>query len=261
MWEILLPVFGLLIGILASMTGVGGGAIIVPLLSVLYAFSPTSAIGTSLATIIFTATAATITYWHQKRIFFRTGILLAVATAPGAVIGAYLTTAISATVLSVAFGVFLILVAVRMLMEVFSKQKQQNASTNQQSESELFHLGRNRIYLAVFLGFLAGIASGLLGVGGGLILVPLIVFTLGVDMHIAVATSMFTIIFTSLSGVGQHYLLGNVNLTYAFLLGAGSMIGTQIGAYIYKRASNRALRGIFAVILLAISIEMIIKFL
>jgi uncharacterized protein len=260
MWEFLLPIFGLLIGILASMTGVGGGAIIVPLLSLLYAFSPASAIGTSLATIIFTAVAATITYWRQKRIFYRTGILLAIATAPGAVIGAYLTTVISATVLSIVFGVFLIGVAVKMLMGVFSKPKNA-AAASQQSERELFHLRRNKIYLAVFLGFLAGIASGLLGVGGGLILVPLIVFTLGVDMHIAVATSMFTIIFTSLSGITQHYLLGNINFTYAFLLGAGSMLGTQIGAYVYKKASSRMLKGTFAVILLAISIEMIVKYL
>ena len=103
MWEILLPILGLFIGILASLTGVGGGAIIVPILSLIYAFTPATAVGTSLAAIVFTAVAATFTYWRQKRIFFRTGVFISFATAPGAVIGAYLTEVISATFLGISF--------------------------------------------------------------------------------------------------------------------------------------------------------------
>lgn len=262
MWEILLPIFGLLVGILATMTGVGGGTIIVPLLSLLYAFTPASAVGTSLASIVFTATAATVTYWRQKRIYVRTGLILALATSPGAVIGAYLTTVFSPAILGVIFGFFLIIVAIKILSEVYSNKTGLNREVEARiSEDDLLTYKRSKIYLAVPLGFASGIISGLLGVGGGIVLVPLIMFILQLDIHIAVATSMLTMVFTSISGVTQHLFLGNVNFEYAVILGVGSIIGTQIGAYIYKRTSNTTLRGVFAVILIAISIGMIIKFL
>jgi uncharacterized membrane protein YfcA len=262
MWEILLPILGLFIGILASMTGVGGGAIIVPILSLIYAFMPATAVGTSLAAIVFTAVAATFTYWRQKRIFFRTGVFVSFATAPGAVIGAYLTEIISATILGIAFSVFLIIVAVKILTEILPPRRKREIDAEiQNSENDLFNYKRGRLYLAFALGFVSGVISGLLGVGGGIILVPLLIFVLKLDIHVAVATTMFTMIFTALAGVVQHFVLGNVNFEFALMLGVGSMLGTQIGAYIYKRASNTILRGVFAVILLAISVEMIIEFL
>jgi len=263
MWEILLPILGLLIGVLASLTGVGGGAIIVPILSLIYAFTPANAVGTSLAAIVFTAVAATVTYWRQKRIFFRTGVLVSFATAPGAVIGAYLTGVVSATVLGVAFSVFLIIVAIKILTEILPRRKGKSKidAEIQVSENDLFNYKRVRLCLAFALGFVSGVISGLLSVGGGIVLVPLLIFVLELDIHVAVATTMFTMIFTALAGVAQHFVLGNVNFEFALLLGVGSMLGTQIGAFIYKRASHTLMRGVFAVILLAISVEMIIKFL
>lgn len=263
MWEILLPILGLLIGVLASLTGVGGGAIIVPILSLIYAFTPANAVGTSLAAIVFTAVAATVTYWRQKRIFFRTGVLVSLATAPGAVIGAYLTGVVSATVLGIAFSVFLIIVATKILTEILPRRRGKSKidAEIQVSENDLFNYKRGRLYLAFALGFVSGVISGLLGVGGGIILVPLLIFVLELDMHVAVATTMFTMIFTALAGVAQHFVLGNVNFEFALMLGVGSILGTQIGAFIYKRASHTLMRGVFAVILLAISVEMIIKFL
>jgi hypothetical protein len=89
MWDpLLLIVFGFFIGILASMTGVGGGVFIVPILTFFYDFSPlASATGTSLTAIIFTAIASTINYARQKRIYYKTGLLLAVTAAPGAYFG------------------------------------------------------------------------------------------------------------------------------------------------------------------------------
>lgn len=263
MWEILLPILGLFIGILASLTGVGGGAIIVPILSLLYAFAPASAVGTSLAAIVFTAVAATFTYWRQKRIFFKTGVIVSFATAPGAVIGAYLTGVVSANVLGIAFSVFLIIVAIKILTEILPRRRgERKIDTEiQGSENDLFNYKRSRLYLAFALGFVSGIISGLLGVGGGLVLVPLLIFVLELDIHVAVATTMFTMIFTALAGVVQHFVLGNVNFEFALMLGVGSILGTQIGAYIYKRASHTLMRGVFAAILLAISVEMMIKFL
>jgi len=88
---LLLPLLGVLIGIVAAMIGIGGGVFIVPLLTLLplYGFSTTQAVGTSLTAIVFTSLASTVSYSRQKRIDYRTGLILAVVTIPGAWVGAY----------------------------------------------------------------------------------------------------------------------------------------------------------------------------
>jgi uncharacterized membrane protein YfcA len=104
MWEIILPILGFFIGTVAAMTGVGGGIFIVPLLTVAYSFAPANAVGTSLTTITFTAIAATVSYSRQKRIYYKAGLILATATGPGAVLGAYLTSVIPSATLGLIFG-------------------------------------------------------------------------------------------------------------------------------------------------------------
>jgi uncharacterized protein len=71
---------------------------------------------------------------------------------------------------------------------------------------------------------------------------------------------MLTMIVTSLSGAGQHYLLGNINFEYALLLGVGSIVGAQVGAYACKRISGKNLRIIFGLFLLVVSVQMLLKF-
>ena len=260
MWELLLPVIGFLIGAVATLAGVGGGVFIVPLLTIAFSFSPSYAVGTSLTAIIFTAVAASVGYSWQKRILYKAGLLLAVLTVPGAFLGAYLTAILPAALLGLIFGVFLILVAVQMLAEdsVFRKNGKKGASFVT-SEAELFAY-RKRLASGVLLAFFGGLASGMLGIGGGAVLVPIMVLILLMPIHLAVATSMFTMILTSLSGVVQHYALGHVNFEFALLLAVGSVLGAQLGAYASKRLSGKNLHRIFAVVLLIVSVQIIIKF-
>jgi uncharacterized membrane protein YfcA len=206
MWEIILPILGFFIGTVAAMTGVGGGIFIVPLLTVAYSFAPANAVGTSLTTITFTAIAATVSYSRQKRIYYKAGLILATATGPGAVLGAYLTSVIPSATLGLIFGLFLIFVAARIVGEGFFKKKDKVAgNTNAEgvSEKELFG-SKTRFAIAVGLGFFGGLASGLLGIGGGVVLVPIMTIILAMSIHNAVATSMLTMIVTSAAGVAQH---------------------------------------------------------
>ena len=115
MWELLLPIIGFLIGTVSAMSGLGGGVFVVPLLTLFYFFAPATAVGTSLMTILFTAAAATAYYSRQKSIYYKAGLILALATVPGAVLGAYLTSVIAARTLGLIFGFFLIFVAVKHL--------------------------------------------------------------------------------------------------------------------------------------------------
>jgi uncharacterized membrane protein YfcA len=262
MMEILLPIFGFLIGTVASTVGVGGGVFIVPLLTLLYPFSPSHAVGTSLATIIFTSLASTANYARQKRIYYKTGIILAITTVPGAILGAHITSIIDEQLLGLIFGVFLFFVALRMILKLnFSRDKHADTEKSNpvDSESSLFKC-KNKVLLGILLGFFAGLPSGLLGIGGGSLMVPIMVLAMGMSMHITVATSMFTMIFTSTSGVIEHFRLDHINSEYALLLVLGTIFGAQVGAYASKRISDRNLRRVFGLVLVIVSIRMILKY-
>jgi len=261
----LLPVFGFVVGVFASITGVGGGVIIFPILTLLYGFVPQQAVGTSLGMIIFTAVASTFSYSKQKRIFFRTGLLLSVTTIPGAYLGAYLTTVISPKTLGLLFGIFLIYIAGRMILGSFVSRGVSGAGSSHMekppvTDPELVS-SRGPAVRALGLGFLAGIASGLLGIGGGAVAVPIMTLVLHMPIHYATATSMFTMIFTSLSGVLGHHLAGHVHWTSAVLLGVGTVFGAQLGARFSRKMSGRNLRLVFGLVLLAVSVEMLLKYL
>jgi len=273
MWLLLLlPIAGFLVGIVASMTGVGGGIFIVPLLTVLFSFIPQHAVGTSLTCIVFTALAATYSYARQGRIFYRTGLLLAITSVPGAYLGAYLTSLVSPSLLGLIFGIFLFFISLRMLYQkrgksservvpgVESPEPGEPISEPQKSDAELMKSPWT-LSLAVGLSLFAGMSSGFLGIGGGVLGVPIMTLVLGMPIHFSTATSMFTMVFTSLSGVVKHTLAHHVHLGHALLLALGTVFGAQVGAHFSKRVSARNLRRVFGAVLLLVSIQMIIKFL
>jgi uncharacterized membrane protein YfcA len=256
----LLPVFGFLIAILASLTGIGGGIFIVPVLTLLYEFVPANAVGTSLTTIVFTAIAAALNYARQRRIYWRTGLVLASITVPGAYLGAWLTTQLQPRDLGLIFGFFLIFVAVYIIADLSNVRRSKNqAETKQRSDSEMVRSGKT-IALGAGLSFFGGLASGLLGIGGGLLVVPIMTFAMGMSIHLATATSMFTMIFTSISGVVQHYQASHINFESALLLALGAVFGAQVGAYTSKKISSKNLRRVFGIIVIVSGINMILKY-
>lgn len=267
---IFLPIMALLVGVIAAMLGIGGGVFIVPALQLLplsVNFSPQMASGTSLAMILFTALSSTASYTRQKRIDYRIGLFFATITVPGALLGAYATKIIPAELLILIFAVFLLYVASRMTFSysvgVFKRlTRRKDCPVRQLTDSD----GNVFEYFAdlkrgIPLGFFAGFFSGLLGIGGGALMVPILHFALCFPMHLAVATSAFIMIFTSLSGVATHIYLGNVQFDYSLLLSVGVILGAQIGAYAAKRTSSKNLRRIFGFVLVIISLRMILKFL
>ncbi len=257
-------------GIIAAMLGIGGGVFIVPALQLLplsVDFSPQMASGTSLAMILFTAMSSTVGYTRQKRIDYKLGLLFATITVPGALVGAYATEIISEELLILIFALFLLFVASRMIFTydigVFKSiagRKDCPVRRLKDSDGKMFEYFVD-LRRGMPISFFAGFFSGLLGIGGGTLMVPILHFVLCFPMHLAVATSAFIMIFTSISGVTTHLLLGNVRFDYALLLSFGVILGAQIGAYTAKRTSSKNLRRIFGVVLVIISLRMILRFL
>jgi len=265
MWEILLPIFGLLIGIAASLVGIGGGAFIVPILTIIYALETPAATGTSLTAIIFTAIASTISYARKKRTYYKTGLILAVTTAPGAFLGAIIAKRLAPNLLGFIFGFFLILIAFRTMsnMNSLNRKKIGSHRNSEQlrtmSDDEILK-SRGTIVVGTGLSFFGGLASGLLGIGGGVIIVPIMTLAMNMPIHAATATSMFTMIFTSMAGVPEYYVAGLVNPEFAALLALGSIFGARVGVYASSRVSGKNLRRSFAVIVLVVSILMLNKY-
>jgi uncharacterized membrane protein YfcA len=261
----LLSPIALLVGLIAAMTGVGGGVFFVPLLSLAYGFSPHQAIGTSLAVIVVTSLSSSIRYWRQKSVDHKVGLVLALTTIPGAFVGAYLTSFVEEGLLTLIFGFFLVFVASRMAFQ-FSPSRIRIPKMGKvwhrkivDSGGTIFEYDTN-VSLGLLLSFFGGLSSGLLGVGGGSLMVPMLHLTMNFPMHVTVATSMFIMVFTSMSGAATHFSLGNVRSSHAVFLCIGAILGAQLGAYFSNRISGKSLRRMFGVVLFLVGVRMILKF-
>ncbi|RLI22247.1 sulfite exporter TauE/SafE family protein [Candidatus Bathyarchaeota archaeon] len=266
---ILLPILAFFIGIIAAMLGIGGGVFMVPALVLFpwYNLNPAVASGTSLAAIVFTSLSSTFRYRKQRRIDYLLGLTFASTTIPGAFLGSYIKSIIQTWILGLIFAIFLIFVSIRMFIGKRGDSKS-DASISRKggkkrriidSYGKIFTYSAN-FWAAPFLGLAAGFCSGLLGIGGGAVLVPAMNMGLGIPIHIAVATSMFIMIFTSISGTLTNIWLNQIRFDYAILLAVGIIFGAQFGAHYAAKVSAKNLRKMFAVVLLIASVRMILKF-
>jgi len=237
---------GVTVGIVSALFGLGGGFVLVPILNIL-GVGIHQAVGTSSAAVVFTALSSTVAYSRRGMIHYKTGVLLSIPAIVGAYIGAVMTTYVTPGELKVIFGVTLLFVAYR----IYTKET-----------AELGDLAVSEVKIDYRLvpigGFFSGIASGLLGVGGGIINVPFLVW-LGMPMHYAVATSSFAIVFTSASSALKHYMLGNVELHWLLLLVPGLIIGAQLGARLAERVKASSLKKAFAIVMVILAFRMILS--
>ena len=259
MWEAVLPIIGFLIGIVSVMVGLGGGFLVVPLLTLVYAFSPADAVGTSLTTIFMTTAVASAYFSRQKQTYYKMGLVLSATAVPGAIVGSYLTTEVPGQVLGLIIGVFLVFVAWQMVSRKGTANNCENLEEDSGfSEKELLSQKRN-VILGIVLCFLAGLIGGLLSIPG-VLLVPIMLLVLRMPFKAVAATSVFTMAFISLAGTAQHISLGSVNIDYALLIGSGSMFGGVLGAYLCKVTKNRTLRWVLCGLLLFISVQTFLRY-
>lgn len=247
-------VFAFFVGILSSMLGVGGGFITTPSLIILD-IRGEYAVGTALLMIIFTALSSTIAYSRQKGLIeYRTGLLIATTTVIGSILGSITSSELAVSdpqLFRIIFAVCLVPIAIKMI--VYPKERRSSAEAEEEIEhNEVIWFGyeKREIYSTLF-GLIAGFSSGLLGIGGGVVLVPILVTVGKIPMHKAVATSMFVMIFTSIAGATVKFSRGQIHPDIALFLIIGIIIGAQIGArYLVKRVNTIHLQRIFGVVMI-----------
>ena len=233
LWLILL---GFAAGILGSMIGLGGGIIVVPILTFL-GFPPTAAASNSLFAALSNAVASTISYSRQKRIEYSLGLKFGLLAIPGTVLGAIVSTDVSPGIFKILFGFVLIASAAY----IFLRKKIETRESSMSTQMIIFAVGAS---------FFAGIISSFFGIGGGIVFVPLMVVGMGMTMKKAAPTSQLILLFASLSGVVTHSLLGHPDFMQAGFLAIGSFLGGLVGARLSMDIKERYLQIIVSVVIL-----------
>ena len=241
LWLLLL---GFVAGILGSMIGLGGGIVIVPVLTFL-GFSPQVAASNSLFAAFSNAIASTISYTRQKRIEYLLGLKLGLLSIPGTILGAFISADITPSVFKALFGIVLVVSSVY----IFSKRK---------IESKAYNLSKQIMVLVVAASFFAGIISSLFGIGGGIVFVPLIVIAIGLSMKLAAPTSQFVLLFASASGMIAHTFLGHPDFYQALLLAGGAFVGGLVGSRLSLEIEEKKLRIIVSSVIVIAAIKLFI---
>lgn len=223
----------------------------VPAMVYLLGLSQHQAHGTSLAVMIFIVLLGAITYSTHGQMDWMVAIQLAIGGVFGAMIGAKVANRISARQLRRYFGLLLVLVAARMVWDVVSSSAGGAAVNGDVVSTHGF--GTTAV---LGLGVLTGVLSGLMGVGGGIIMVPAMIYLMGLTQKLAQGISLAVIIPVSVSGALIHARHGNVRTDVLYWLGLGGMIGGLIGARLAVVLPSEVLRAVFAALMAVLGVMM-----
>lgn len=243
---LVLLAIGIAGGILSGAFGVGGGIILVPLLVTFAGLDQRRASATSLLAILPTSIAGSITYIVNGEVDFVAAAFIAAGAIGGAVIGSYLLKRIPIVWLRWAFIVLLLLIAVRMLLV-------------DPERGEPLALTPWLAIAYVGLGLVMGIASGLLGIGGGIIAVPALVGLFGISDLIAKGTSLLVMIPTAITGTVSNARNKLVDVRAGLIVGAAAAVASVGGAYIALALPSRLAAILFAILLVAIAIQLTVR--
>lgn len=251
---------GALIGLIASIIGMGGGFLYVPTLTLIFGFDQKMAVGTSLAVMVFSSCTATLVYWRQKKVLIALSALMVLPAMIFSTLGSLITLYFDARILVILFALVLILMSLQMLVPslCFVPTITWGPSFEVNPSGPGGHGKPIRIpciHLVVW-GAMGGLVSGITGTSGGAFFVPALV-VIGIPVHFAVATSLLTIIPTSITGAATHTALGNISLSYVVVYGAGAVFGAFAGAFIAPRIHADHIKKVFGILLIGIALLMI----
>lgn len=267
---IICALIGFLSAFIGSLVGLGGGVILVPMMLLLYdhvaGFSwanPQAIVGISLITMVFTGLSSSIAYYRQKKIDIKTGLLFLVGSIPASIIGAWINTKMDTSNFTLYFGILMIFIFAIMLIDrskLVENKPLRITDRTRTFEVEGATYQYNVNYIPAFiLSFTVGLLSSLFGIGGGTISVPAMMLFFGIPVQVAVATSMFMILFTSIFGATTHIILGHIVWSYVIFFIIGSYIGGTIGARTSRLMKGKTLEWILRIVILIAAIRLIFE--
>ncbi|MBW4577696.1 MAG: sulfite exporter TauE/SafE family protein [Aphanothece sp. CMT-3BRIN-NPC111] len=236
---------GLFSGILAGLLGIGGGVVLVPLLVTL-GYAPVKAVATSSLAILITAVSGTVQNWRMGYINTKQVIYLGIPAVLTTQVGVYLASLFPPYLLLMTFAILL-------LTNIYLVELRRRLLAREESVIEP---NFNPVMASVGTGGAAGLLAGLFGVGGGVIMVPLQMLLLGETIKVAIQTSLGVIVITAISACVGHALRGNVLFLEGVLLGAGGLLGAQLGTRYLPKLPDTVVSLVFRTLLAILSIYM-----
>jgi len=243
-----LPMVGLVIGVLVTMFGGGGGFFYVPILTLVFRVPAQLAATTSLAATLPSVIVGSFEHYRKGNINVQIGIIFGVTGFLGALAGSYVSTLISSALLQKLFGVYAILLTVPMIL--VSRKRLQNDGSK---ITNFPKLTRDKILLCSFFGILSGIMSGLFGTSGTASIVAGL-YILGLPVTVVVGTSVLIVFFNSLSGFLGHVVTGQFELSLFLLLGSGAVAGAFLGPRLLVRINIKTLEKVYGVLFISMVI-------
>ncbi|RLE62212.1 MAG: sulfite exporter TauE/SafE family protein [Thermoprotei archaeon] len=244
--------FGLVAGIVGGLLGIGGCSIMLPALYFLFNYSLPTAIGTTITAVIVTAFSGAQAHIRMRNVDFFTAKIISISGAIGAVVGSilFIYLAKNVALLSTVVGFAFSYTAIRMIVEGLKKKSGVISSKGDKIPGNTVSKG--------ILGFVIGVLTGVIGLGGGYALVPSFIYLLHSSVKIAVGTSLASFISMSLISGLFKLMTGDVDLIAALMLGVGTAIGAQLGAKLVPKIPAWMIKLLFGLIFLYVSIRFIL---
>ena len=277
--NILLIIFiGMVVGGLSGLFGVGGGFLMTPLL-IFLGIPPAVAVGTEAPHVLASSVSGVVAHWRRKNVDFKMGFFLLIGGVVGSTVGVNLFKLLRGfgqidIVIQMLFLIFLGFIGFSMAFEsartTISKYRTTSSIRTKLHQHSWIHglpfklrFHRSKLYISaippIIIGFFVGLLSAMMGVGGGFIMIPAMVYILGMSTNVVVGTSLFQIIFvTANTTFFQSYLNQTVDIVLAALMILGGVIGAQIGARIASNLKGEYLRGALALLVLAVCAKIVI---
>jgi hypothetical protein len=264
------------VGFLSGMFGVGGGFLITPLL-IFYNIPPAVAVATGANQVIAASFSGALSHIQRRTVDLKLGTMLLAGGAIGSLLGVALFTLLRRAgdldlAISLLYVVFLGVVGSLMLAESISTMLHAKPGGSGQVPHRTRHswihalplkmrFTRSRLYISVIpilaAGVIVGMLAAMMGVGGGFIMLPVMIYLLRVPTTVAIGTSLFQIVFTAaFATVLQAATNGTVDVVLAFVLMVGGVFGAQVGAQVGQRVRGDYLRALLALMVLAVSVRM-----
>jgi len=239
MVTVLLLVLGFFAGLLGALTGIGGGVLLTPILALHFGIPIRQAIGTSLVAVITTSAASSSVHLQRHTTDIRLGMTLELATSLGAAVMAYLVGYFNRNALEGLFAAFLLYSSIMILARGGKVKEGHPAAPSANGDAVIPPYQPKRYPLGLASSLVAGALSGLLGIGGGPIKVPVMFIFMGVPLMVATATSNFMIGVTAAASAIVYYRRGDILVQYAAPLAVGVFLGSLLGARLAPRVHTK----------------------
>ena len=238
---------GIVAGFICGLLGIGGGSILVPLLFYFFSLSIKRTIGTSLLIITISSLSGVFTHWKGKQVYFKLSFFIVISGIFGTQIGAYLTSILSENIVKIFFILVVVILGIKMWKDP------------PYDEKDLKERKEFAIWKSLIIGFSGGVVSGLCGVGGAILVTPLMYIFLKIPINICIGTTLVGVFFNSLSGSIAYMVRKLTEIKIGIFTGISSILGAYYGARLSLKLPRKTLRRIFSIVLIVGGISMLFK--